>query len=96
MVNWFKKWGWTLFLGIILVGGGIAFFLLRKKGDPAKSNLAKEVREEIVNAETNAIIEKIKVEAEAKNKLDELKKIENMENGVSKRKELADFINDVL
>ncbi len=96
MVNWFKKWGWTLFLGLILIGGGIAFFLLRKNGDPAKSNLAKKTREKIVNAETDALIEKNKVIARAKNKLDKLDKIEEMEDGVSKRKALADFINDVL
>ena len=96
MVNWFKKWGWTLFLGIILIGGGIAFFLLRKKGDPAKSNLAKSAREEIVNAETDAIIDKTRAKARAKGKLDELEKIESMEDGVNKRKVLADFINGAL
>lgn len=96
MINWFKKWGWVLFLTLIVVGGGVLFFLIRRKKSVHQSDLAERARERIVEIETEILIERSKIEAQTDAELDALSKIEKMDEGIEKRKALADFLNEML
>lgn len=96
MINWFKKWGWVLFLALIIIGGGVLFFLMRRNRNIQQSDLAGKARERIVEIETEMLIERSKVEAQTDADLNILNQIEEMDNGIEKRKALADFLNEML
>ena len=95
---WLKKWWWMLLLGLAAIGCAL-FFLFRKKKTvdvaPTES-FSSKARKKIVEAETDAIIARVKAEVESEKRLEELNKITEMDGGVERRKRLADFLDDNL
>ncbi len=94
---WMKKWWWTLLLALAGLSA-MLFFVFRKPKQntaPAES-FSTKARSKIVDAETEAKIERLKAESDSgakKAKLDEIKKIDD---GTKRRVELAKYLDGLL
>lgn len=94
---WLKKYWWLLLLG--LVTAGVTLWLIfrpRKNNTVPAATFSTKAREKIVEAQTEAKIEKLKIKAKADEKRRELEVIEKVEDGVERRKMLADFLDENL
>jgi len=94
---WLKKWWWTLLLALATIGGFILYLVLRKRPESAPSETYSNLaRQKIMEAETDAAIARAKVDAkgdEARARLDEIGKVED---DFTRRKRLADYLDEVL
>ena len=92
--SWLKKYWWILILGIISLGVVIWLIVRPRKGDPLPLvSFSNKAREQIVEAQTDAAIEKLKIEAMAEEKRRALDLIAKMQGGIERRKALADFLD---
>lgn len=90
---WLKKWWWTIVLGVAVVGLFLWLIFRKDKKTAAHSNLVQKAKSKIVEAETDALIEKTKAKVHQEEELKKLEEISRMEGGVERRKELADFLD---
>jgi LPXTG-motif cell wall-anchored protein len=97
MRAWFKRWWWTLVLGLAVVGVGL-FFVFRRKKDkpPGESSFVSHARNKIREAETDALIAKARVKAKSEIDHEKLNVIDEIKDDDLRRRKLAEHLDGLL
>ncbi len=96
MKAWLKKWWWMILLGLGLAVGALLFIFRKKEKRTVESSFTSRAREKIVEAETDASIQRAKAEAKSEAARKRLDEIDKIEDGEERRRELASYLNKIL
>lgn len=91
---WLKKYWWLVLLGLLTAGVTLWLIFRPRKGNTVPAvTFSNKVREKIIDAQTEAKIEKLKIKAKVDEKRRELEVIKKVDDGLERRKILADFLD---
>lgn len=90
-----KKWWWAILLALL---GGVALaarVFFGKRDDTAATIkvISSEVQVKVTNADTEALIEKAKADTDSQEQKQKLTEIQQIQDGVERRKKLAALLN---
>ena len=97
MKAWFKKWWWLVVLFFISVVALVLFLIFRKhnSSEAIESYIAK-TKAEILKAQTDLEIERLKIATQAEKKQLELSFIQSEKDDEKRRMMLADYLDRLL
>jgi len=91
---WLKKWWWTLAVGLAAIVGVLIYIFARtSKQQPPGESFSTKARAKIVEAETDAKIERLKADADSEVQQAKLEEISKIEDGVTRRVRLAQYLD---
>lgn len=88
-----KKWWWVLLLGVAIVGMAIAEFLFGANDPGAAAKILEQTKENVRDADTDAIIAKALNSTEFAEKRGALGEVKKIPDGQQRRQRLAEVLD---